>query len=920
MKQLLSSYGIEKVGAKQGIEEYRLPNGLKVILGENHAAPVAFVQVIYKVGSKNEGNGHTGATHMLEHLLFKCKYGRFDSDKGTSLDQVLKPFGGVNNASTWLERTNYWELIPKDFIEICLEMEATRMRQLELEKRHRDSEMTVVRSELEIGENDPNSVLWDNLFAFAYKEHPYKIPTIGYRSDVENMPMEALQNFYDQFYYPNNAVLVVMGDFETEQVLEWIAKYYGPLPTSPHKIPEVYTIEPKQQGERRFVIRRAGDKTRIAMGFHVCPVVHKDFYALSVVESILGGHRPSDRLYKALLDTSLSTEATSFLPWLRDPGLFVISCDVVAGKDAKVVEETIYAEIERLKNELVSQEELKRVKLANSKSTRIKSADPRVFGGSFITEAEAAADWQWLVDYDHNFAAVTPQEVQKVVRKYFQEDNRTVGVFIPKDNEEDIEDASEQGALNLGSAAEELADMDLVGLDKLSQIETNTSDELPQMSKELLDKLKVESDFENKVSRKVLPNGLTVLCLNMPQPGVEKGHGCVAITFGIKAGSYAAEKDQDVIPSMVAEILTRGSRNWTKHALSETLQEMGADLSLHASMLNVGGGSALVAEDVERYFSILEDVIRHPTFPQEELTKMVVEYLAEIDEDKDDTDTRAGMALATNLYEKGSLFYPLTFEERESQIKAATVEQLQKFYSDVYSPQGMTMSIVGDIEPEKAFALVEKHFGDWTGNKPKAWEDQVAKLPKQSKRVDVFLKDKENVSVILGHPISLKRDSKEYFAARIANAILGEQTFGSRLGERVRVREGLTYGIGSRLGDRTIDGGPWVVKLNVNPKNVDKAIDCIHDEIAKLLKDGPQEREIAENIGDMSGSFVVRLRTPISVSMALLEYELSGLGLKALDEFVPSMRAVTKQDAWDFLKKNLQANKFVISAAGSHKQ
>lgn len=913
INEVMAKYGMEKIAARDGIEEYRLPNGLKILLIENHIAPVVFHQVIYKVGSKNEGTGHTGATHMLEHLLFKCVYGRFDSDKGTSMDQLLKPIGGINNASTWLERTNYWEHVPAEHKEICMEMEATRMRQLILEKRHRDSEMTVVRSELEIGENDPDSVLFDSMLSTVFKEHPYKYPTIGYRTDVEGMPMEALQKFYDKFYYPNNAVLVICGDIEPAQTLDQVGNYFADIPASKHEIPQIYTVEPQQQGPRNFVIRRSGDKARLILGYRACPVSNPDFYVLSMIASLLGGSRATDRLYKALVDTSYSTDVSAMIPWLRDDGVFVIGADVIPGKSPKRVKKLIQATLQRLKKGDVSEAELDRIKIENSKGTRITASNPRSFCGSLITEAEAAADWQWLLDFDDHFNKVTVKDVQKVARKYFKNDSLTTGIFIPKKAKSSSEIKAQVAAQDNSSQADDTA---LEISDVKSDVQADVKSE-PALLQQDNGK---GSNYAERTTRLVLNNGMTVLSLSVPQPGVEPGTGTVGVTLGIKAGTSAASRDKQSVASMVAEMLTRGSAKYSKEALAEAMQLMGSDLDISAGRLYAGGGSNIVAEDLEKYLNILADILRNPQFSQEELDKLKLEYLTWVEGTEDSTKDRAGMALASALYPEDSPLHPLSFEEQRRQIQAVTIDDLKQFFAENYSPAGMVLSIVGDIDPSRAIELVKANFADWTGPQPKPWFDFQRRARVEVKRVNVFLADKANVSMSVGLPLSLKRTAKAYFAARIANAVLGEQTFGSRLGERLRVVEGLTYGSRSGFGERFVDGEPWVITLNVNPTNVEKAVDCIFDEVRKLLDGGPTEKEISENIGETAGNFVLQLSRPIAVSSALLQYEISGLGLAALDQFVLDMRTVTLADVWNFLKENLVPENIVVAAAGSHKQ
>jgi zinc protease len=243
----------EKISEVKGVSEFRLTNGLRVLIAENHSAPVATLLVVYRVGSRNEAVGNTGSTHFLEHMLFKGTE-EHNSEKGNGIDDLLTQIGAYWNATTWFDRTSYYEVVPIDYFEMCVELEADRMRNLRLRQEDHDSEMSVVRNELERGENHPEEALEKELYAIAFREHPYHHPTIGWRSDVEGVPMERLRQFYNTFYWPDNASVIALGDFKTEAALETINKYFGSIARAPHPIPGVYTTEPATCPESGWAI------------------------------------------------------------------------------------------------------------------------------------------------------------------------------------------------------------------------------------------------------------------------------------------------------------------------------------------------------------------------------------------------------------------------------------------------------------------------------------------------------------------------------------------------------------------------------------------------------------------------------------------------------------------------------------------
>ncbi len=422
-----------RVTEYEGIAEYRLEsNGLKVLLAEQRTAPVVALMVLYRVGSRNEAVGRTGATHLLEHMLFKGTP-TYNKRKGTQIAAVLQRQGAVFNADTWVDRTRYYEMLPSDQLGLAMHLEADRMRNSLIADEDRQLEMTVVRNELERGENDPARILDERVWAMAFREHPYHHPTIGWRSDVEGIPTSQLKEFYDVYYHPNNATLFVVGDFETEATLAMIAEHFGPIPRSTHDIPPMYTVEPPQQGEVRFVLRRAGQLGVIEMAWHTPEATHADAAALSVLDRLLSAGVTS-RLYQSLVETQLTVDADSNSWQFLDPGLFTIEATISPGITHEAVEQAIIATIDRLKSEPVSEKELQKIK--NMIATRsIFLRDSPLGVVSELSESEAVADWKLYIDLPRRVAEVTPEDVQRVVRTYFHDDNRTVGYFIPKEEQ-----------------------------------------------------------------------------------------------------------------------------------------------------------------------------------------------------------------------------------------------------------------------------------------------------------------------------------------------------------------------------------------------------------------------------------------------------------------------------------------------------
>ncbi len=420
-----------KITEYEGITEYKLnSNDLKVLVAPRRAAPVVALMVVYRVGSRNEAVGYTGSTHLLEHMMFKGTP-TFNRKAGTQIAATLQRVGAVFNADTWNDRTRYFEMLPSDQLELAVHLEADRMRNSFIADEDRQSEMTVVRNELDRGENDPSRILDERLWAMAFREHPYHHPTIGWRSDVEGVPTERLKEFYNVYYHPNNATAIVVGDFEEQVALDLIEKYFAATPASTHPIPPVYTTEPKQEGEVRFILRRAGQLGIVELGWHTPEAIHPDSPALDVLDQVMSAGVTS-RLYQALVEKQLAISAHTHAYQFIDPGLFTLNVMLRPGVKHEEAEDAALAEIKKLKNEKVRNKELQKAKnIILSQMIYLRDSPFGVV--SAIAEAEAVADWKLYADLPKKIEAVTADEIQRVANKYFTADNRTVGWFIPKE-------------------------------------------------------------------------------------------------------------------------------------------------------------------------------------------------------------------------------------------------------------------------------------------------------------------------------------------------------------------------------------------------------------------------------------------------------------------------------------------------------
>lgn len=895
-KVSLAGMGIKKVDEAAGIVEYRLKNGLKVLLRENHSAPVVSFMVVYRVGSRNEAVGYTGSTHFLEHMMFKGTR-KYSPQAGSGVMETFNRIGALLNATTWLDRTNYFECVPSEYLELCVRIEADRMRNLNLRQEDRDSEMTVVRNEFERGENNPGSALSKEVVALAFREHPYHHPTIGWRSDVEGVPLSRMKEFYNTYYWPNNATVIVVGEFDPEETLLLIQKHFGKIPSSPEPIPEVYTVEPPQEGERRLELCRAGDLPQLLIAYHTPEADHDDTYPLAVMHALLGDSgKRSSRLYKALVETELTTSCYASNGEFRDPFLFTLGATLAPGKSFEEVEAAFFAEIAKLAEEPPGDDELQRARSANRKGTILGSADPQTFA-NMLCAAESVATWRWLVEYDDRYDAVSAADVQRVASRYFSPENRTIGHFVPGQ-------PGQKPVFNLPARETEPEKKTVKAKAKKSQQPVSDG------RLELIRPGAVCSNFTGKVVRKVLSNGLTLLAMHNP------GTGSVAIHGAVAAGDCFGAGDC-LVSVLTSAMLTRGSQNYSKEKLAKVLEEMGIRFGFGADRYKVGFGSLVTREDLPQFLNVLADLLRNPLFIEEELDLALKETRAALTRALNDTSRRAGNALMRSLYPPGHPFYETGYDERIAVLDTLGPQNLRSFHNEHYGPAGTIVTVVGDVEPDAAFALLEQQFSDWSGPARKEITVPLIELPAERRRIEVNLDDKASVDIQIGHPTSMNRRNKDFFAGQLASAALGKDTISSRLGKILRVKHGLTYGIYSYFEDSSFGATPWIISLTVNPANVSKALSLVDEVVSAYLKKGITAQELEDEAGRGVGSFLVSLRSSEGIASALTRFEYLGLGVSPMDTLVQDFMSVKRKDVLEAMHKYIHPDNATTVIAGT---
>ncbi len=861
----------------EGVEELRLEaNGLRVLLLPDPAVPVVAACIVYHVGSRNEAVGHTGSTHLLEHLMFKGSR-RFNPAEGRQIARVLERVGAHFNATTWFDRTNYYEILPPEHLELALELEADRMRSSLLRAEDLATDMTVVRNEFERGENEPLDVLLKESFAIAFREHPYHHPTIGWRSDIENTSIERLRAFYDTFYHPDNASLVLVGSFAREEAQRLVARHFGPLPRAGHAVPRVVTTEPRQEGERRFVVRRAGEVGWVALSWRTPEAASPDTHPLAVLADALAGGVTS-RLYQRLVETGLCLEVQAVAWQLRDPGLFQVFATLNPPTPHAKVERIIRREIASLARKGLTNVELERARAQVEAQTAYHRDSPGQVAAS-LAEAISAVDWRFWLDYLERIRAVGRDDVLRVAGATFGDDAVSVGYFIPRD-----------GGGGAGGEAR-----------------GGAGGRQPQPCH-------FRTELASRVHDSSLAGGGRLLLLPRHANTTVQLHG------SLLAGHGVVGTEDWTVASLIPDMLERGTASHSRLAIARLLEDRGIELDVSGDSLNpleVFCSGRCLARHLPLLLELLAEMLFAPLFPGDELEKLRTLRLGELAQANEDTFQRAFEVFARLTYPRGHPHFRRPLEERKAALERVAREELAKAHAALYGPATLVLALVGDFDPAVVEAAVVKLFGGAPGGSrpvPNVARRGPAAAP--PREAHERMPDKPNLDVVIGHPGGLRRADDDFLAASLGNSILGHSTLSSRLGVRLRDREGLTYGVVSRFFGASLVDGPWAVSLSVAPANLERAVAALREEIGRFVAEGPSDAELDDERAAMAGSYRVSLATPMGVARELVRLSRHGLGVGEIDRIPEEVLALRRDAVVEAVRAHIEPAHLSLAAAG----
>lgn len=874
----------------EGIKEYRLKNGLQVLLLPDQSQSNMIVNIVYLVGSKHEGYGEKGMAHLLEHMLFKSTKNLGD------IKTMLSEKGGQANGTTWYDRTNYYEVFPysEERLRWSIEMEADRMINATLLQEDLDTEFSVVRNEFEIGENDPTSVLLERIVSTAYLWHNYGNSTIGSKEDIERVTVAQLRRFYEKYYQPDNAVLIIGGKFEEEKALKYIGDYFGKIPKPKRTLDQILTVEPPQDGEKIIEVKRHGDSQSFGAMYHTASFSDKDYAVLSVLQQILTMD-PSGYLYKALVNNQTVSQIWAFQPQVRDAGYLYFGADINKTKDIKQTSELIRNELDKIAHIDYTAEDVERAKARLIKNIENRQNNTLQLAQS-LTEAVSSGDYRLGFIHRDRIENVTKDDVKRVAERYFRANNRTIGVFIPTTDE-------------IRVRPDELSNK------ALSELTINY--EGRSAEKEAKPFEASIANLKKHYSHVKLKNGAKLGLINKEIKG-EK----VIISMSIPVSNEQQLASKQHIGSLTAQLLMAGTKKLSKEQIKDQLDALKSTVSFNFTRQTLSVNIQTYKNTLEQTMHLVGQIIREPIFPKEELDKMVHQRITAYEEQLNDPRSLAFNEInrMASPYPRTSLYYTPTFEEMIDQLKTVKQADLMNFYQSILGAQHGVISVIGTNEIKPLITLFNKSFGQW--NSPSMYVKAYPTLI-PTKKVDEIkqVADKENAAAIGRINFKLNQDHVDYPALLMANEIFGSGGFlSARLPQRLREKEGISYGAGAFMSasqDKNNQAGSWSFYAFLNPSKRAAVENAVKDEITKALTDGFTEKELASNLE----SWKVSRKTALGNDSRLLSlsntFLLLGVSFDEFDLLEKKMEKLTLKQVNDVFKKYIQLDQLCSFYVGT---
>ncbi len=880
--------GVQQVTSVEGITEYRLANGFKVLLFPDPSKPTITVNVTVLVGSGSEGYGEKGMAHLLEHMVFK------GSPRHPNIPKELNEHGARPNGTTSFDRTNYYETFSATDLNLqwALDMEADRLMNSFIAKKDLDTEMSVVRNEWEASENVPQAVLQKRILAAAYEWHNYGHIVIGARSDIEKVPIERLQSFYKKHYQPDNAILMVAGKIDEQKTLEMINATFGKIPASTRKPEPNYTEEPAQDGERLVTLRRVGDTQAVMAGYHVPAGSHPDSAPLSVLATVLTD-RPSGRLHKALVEANKATAVFGSSMQLKDPGMILVGAEARKDQPLEAARDEMLRTMDEVAAKPPTKEEVERARqtLLKNIELNLKNTD---FVGLTISNWAAQGDWRLLFLHRDRLRKVMPEDVQRVAAAYLKPSNRTVGLYLPVDKLP--ERASVPPAPNVADAL------------------SGYKGDIPVAAGEEFDPS--TANIEARVRRSELPGGLKMALLSKKTRG-----GSVFASLTFRYGDEASLAGRAREAQAAASMLMRGTQKHTRQQIKDEFDRLKARVNVTGSATQAAANVETLREHLPAVLRLLAEALKQPAFQESEFEELKRERLTQLEGVRREPQLIASTHLNQHLrpYPKGDPRHVTGSDEEIEEVRTMTLDRLKKFHAAFYGASNAQLAVVGDFDEKEVASLLAELLGSWKS--PSAFKRvPTAHFDVAATSQSFETPDKANAAMAAGMNVKLRDDHPDYPALLFGNYILGSG-MNSRLFQRIRQKEGLSYGVGAQFFASALDeSGGFNASAICAPQNADKVEVAFKDELAKVLEDGFTEEELRTAKSGWSQQQQLNRTGDPALAAKLSNYLFIGRKLDWDERLESRVRELTAERVTAALRKHIDPAKLTIIKAGDFKK
>jgi zinc protease len=887
----LSAAEPKKVVSLEGITEYELDNGLRVLLYPDASASRVTVNLTVLVGSRHEGYGETGMAHLLEHMLFK------GTPRHPDVPKVLRDHGASFNGTTWVDRTNYFETMPasEENLAFAIGLEADRLVNSNVKREDLASEMTVVRNEFEIGENSPFRMLMQRMLAVAYEWHNYGKSTIGNRSDIERVPIESLQAFYRKHYQPDNAVLIVSGNFDEKKALALIGEQFGALKRPSRKLDKTYTDEPPQDGERSVTLRRVGKAGYVGAVYHVPAASHEDFAAVEVLANMITAE-PSGRLYQALVPTKKAAFVAAQAMGYHDPGVLMVLAQTDSEKELADVRDTMTDVLEKLGTDKLTDKEINRAKAKLLKQREQLTKDVNRIGIE-LSEWVGRGDWRLFLLHRDRLAKVTPEDVRRAAAKYLLRSNRTVGLFVPTGAAE-IARAAVPETPDLATLLQQYKGGEAVA-------EGEKLDPTPE-------------NIEKRARRSELPGGVKLALL----PKKSRGEA-VTLQMVLRFGNPDSLRGRVKAAEFLGRLMARGTR-------AHNYQELEDELDIDRINLSVGSspGELTVTLQCKRStlpkaLALVREVLREPTLPEDQFEILKRQSIAGLRQNSTEPQALAPRALRRKLnpYPADDVRYAPTIDEELAELEKLSVEDVRKLYREQLGAVAGEAAVVGDFDPETTAKALGDVLKDWKTDTAYRRIERPAHVDVKGEKVVIDTPDKANATYYAGFGLAMTDADPDYPSLAVADYILGGAPLASRLSNRIRGREGLSYSVGSGYSASSLDKSARLTLVaTCKPDKMAKVEQAMAEELAKFVKEGVTAKELDEAKKAYLEAEKNGRSTDAALAAELRDELEAGRTTAYLADFEKKVAALTPEQVNAAVRKHIEPTRLVIVEAGDFKQ